>query len=144
MSTSAFQGIQKNSPTYYLEMTLPNLASKFDLLQAVLTDVKSTAIWNNDWSKVEQLGPVVDKSMLILNVNDRDTLKRLTFSRNNKLYVYFSSVPDAAVSDRITRGKKLEEISIDLTYEMWKIETTGDDIQIQRLKQVNFGAHENW
>ena len=108
--------------------------------------MKGYTVWNPEWTKVEQLGPVVNQSMTLLNVNDKETLKRFCFTSGGKFFIYFSSVPDSAVSDLISRNKTTEssEISVDLTYEMWRFHKVGNDINVQRLSQVNFGSFENW
>ena len=145
-STRAFVGIDKASPTYFLEMKLTDAAAKYDALVGIFQDVKASAVWNPEWRKVEQLGSVVNQSMILLDVNDKDTLKRFCFTSGNKFHVYFSSVPDESVDRLVRRSSSTsqDDFSINQTYEMWRFEKAGKDVNVRRLSQVNFGQYENW
>jgi hypothetical protein len=46
----------------------------------------------------------------------------MSFTSSGKLHLYFSSVPDEAVSHLVTRKKKtLAQLNLELTFDMWRI-----------------------
>ena len=144
MSTRAVQGIDKSSPSYLMEIRLPGLGDKFDALAEVVQDHTMSSKWNPDWESMDKLG-VVDQTTLLLDLNQNQSVKRMSFTSSGKLHLYFSSVPDEAVSHLVTRKKKtLAQLNLELTFDMWRIQKSNDDIVIQRLSQVNFGLSESW
>ena len=92
-STRSLQGVDSNSPTYLAEMKFEGQAFKLIHMVDLFTDHEKIKLWHPEWQSVTQVGPVVDDSMVLLNVEQKMLLKRFCFTTGNKLHIYFSTSP---------------------------------------------------